>query len=367
MAEENFWEPTIKAFEGLFQKPKMRDKLLQKPPFQYLFDIVMATTDATGFGEGLYTDEEKNSQFYQNRDQKITFLKKIIDLTQYAIKQELPAKPNKIVAGLEPENTNIFLIELHRSATTPEINKNGPKIIKKLLAKYSQKEGSAQEKTQEKPAENNRKNRLKKYRKSLNKKEKKQEEKKQEEKKQPLQKKSTVEIEAPPIQQQQKKEAPQIQQQQTKVAQQRPTSSMRAPPKVQDNSKVVENTHKGNTNKNINLSGKGHSKFTQEALNDGLNQTGKNQNMNQNANQQEGEDVQGNQIKMQLRKGKKKMKILLLIIIMLIIVIIILLIIIVVVIIKMTFKLYYKWFRKFQKTQILWVNHLNLFQMIQKV
>ena len=65
------------------------------------------------------------------------YLKKIIDLTQYAIKQELPAKPNKIVAGLEPENTNLFLQELYRAATTPEISKNGPKIIKKLLSKYA--------------------------------------------------------------------------------------------------------------------------------------------------------------------------------------------------------------------------------------
>ena len=33
MAEENFWENTIKLYDTLFQKPKMRDKLLQKPPF----------------------------------------------------------------------------------------------------------------------------------------------------------------------------------------------------------------------------------------------------------------------------------------------------------------------------------------------
>jgi len=33
----------------------------------------------------------------------------MIDLVQLMNKQELAVKPNKVVAGLEPENTNIFL------------------------------------------------------------------------------------------------------------------------------------------------------------------------------------------------------------------------------------------------------------------
>ena len=33
----------------------------------------------------------------------------MIDLVQLMTKQELAVKPNKVVAGLEPENTNIFL------------------------------------------------------------------------------------------------------------------------------------------------------------------------------------------------------------------------------------------------------------------
>ena len=81
MAESNYWEATIKGFSAVFQKPKMSDKLLQKPPFKYLFDIVFATIDATKFGDGLYNELEKDAAFYDNRDLKIQFLKKAIDLT----------------------------------------------------------------------------------------------------------------------------------------------------------------------------------------------------------------------------------------------------------------------------------------------
>jgi len=33
----------------------------------------------------------------------------MIDLVQLMLKEEIAARPNKIVAGLEPNNTNLFL------------------------------------------------------------------------------------------------------------------------------------------------------------------------------------------------------------------------------------------------------------------
>ena len=38
------WEATAKMFSQLFEKPKMSEKLLQKPPFRYIFDIFQETT-----------------------------------------------------------------------------------------------------------------------------------------------------------------------------------------------------------------------------------------------------------------------------------------------------------------------------------
>jgi len=50
-----------------------------------------------------------NPENYNQKETKLIYLKKMIDLVQLMNKQELAVKPNKVVAGLEPENTNIFL------------------------------------------------------------------------------------------------------------------------------------------------------------------------------------------------------------------------------------------------------------------
>lgn len=58
----------------------MSEKLLSKPPFKYIFDIINETTKATGFGNGLYTGEEAKSEFYNSKDSKIHYLRKVIEL-----------------------------------------------------------------------------------------------------------------------------------------------------------------------------------------------------------------------------------------------------------------------------------------------
>lgn len=50
------------------------------------------------------------------------------------LNEEVPAKPNKIVAGLEPDNTNIFLQCIYRVAVSGE---NTSQAVKKIKAKYS--------------------------------------------------------------------------------------------------------------------------------------------------------------------------------------------------------------------------------------
>jgi TRAF3-interacting protein 1 len=87
----------------------MTEKLLEKPPFRYLHDIFTATMEMTGFGQGLYDENELDSKSITERDAKINFLAKLIALVELMLGEKIDCKPAKVVAGLEPEKTNAFL------------------------------------------------------------------------------------------------------------------------------------------------------------------------------------------------------------------------------------------------------------------
>jgi len=55
----------------------MSEKLLVKPPFKYIFDIIMETTATTGFAKDLFSPAEMSPEFYSTKENKILFLKKI--------------------------------------------------------------------------------------------------------------------------------------------------------------------------------------------------------------------------------------------------------------------------------------------------
>ncbi|GAQ86389.1 hypothetical protein KFL_002860130 [Klebsormidium nitens] len=116
-----FWTLTQQLLQGdepLIKRPKLTDALLNKPPFRFLHDIISEVTRTTGFADGLFTEEELVSTNIKDKDGKVAYLTKIINCVGLALDQNVPARPLKIVAGLEPENTNRFLQMLAEAATS---------------------------------------------------------------------------------------------------------------------------------------------------------------------------------------------------------------------------------------------------------
>ena len=62
---------------GIISKPKMSDKLLNKPPFRFLHDTISAVINKTGFAPGLYSDEEMDVSTISDKSSKIDYLEKI--------------------------------------------------------------------------------------------------------------------------------------------------------------------------------------------------------------------------------------------------------------------------------------------------
>eukprot|EP00322_Chrysochromulina_rotalis_P010417 CAMPEP_0115828600 /NCGR_PEP_ID=MMETSP0287-20121206/658_1 /TAXON_ID=412157 /ORGANISM="Chrysochromulina rotalis, Strain UIO044" /LENGTH=440 /DNA_ID=CAMNT_0003281823 /DNA_START=13 /DNA_END=1334 /DNA_ORIENTATION=+ len=106
---------TQQTLGELIKRPKLTDALLQKPPFRFLHDVVSEVTKVTNFGSGLYQEDELNSGKIKDKESKLAYLSKIIKCVELSLGITIPVRVGKVVAGLEAENTNMFLQYLYQA------------------------------------------------------------------------------------------------------------------------------------------------------------------------------------------------------------------------------------------------------------
>lgn len=72
----------------------------------------------TNFGAGMFVGDELNSKSFEDKDSKLGFLVKLITLTEMMIGEKLDIKPSMVLAGQQPDKTNLWLQQMFRAATS---------------------------------------------------------------------------------------------------------------------------------------------------------------------------------------------------------------------------------------------------------
>ncbi|GET91481.1 hypothetical protein, conserved [Leishmania tarentolae] len=108
--EVDFWSATIAAYQPLqLTSPELTPKLLKRPPFRFIHDIVCGIDARFEAYSHIIPPELRDSAQVNTKEKKIEYLTILIQYIRKLMKVELDVNPKKIVSGSEPEKTNIFL------------------------------------------------------------------------------------------------------------------------------------------------------------------------------------------------------------------------------------------------------------------
>eukprot|EP00984_Skeletonema_dohrnii_P011711 scaffold4693_cov113-Skeletonema_dohrnii-CCMP3373.AAC.4 len=117
-------DEAMRVLQPLFPRPKLRSRLLSKPPFRFIHDIVFAIIQSTKFpNTGLFTDAELDSStFKNNKEAKIDFLDKLIALVNASRESPVLVESRNIVAGAQPASTLNLLVAFGKLAQDDDID-----------------------------------------------------------------------------------------------------------------------------------------------------------------------------------------------------------------------------------------------------
>ncbi|XP_035729411.1 TRAF3-interacting protein 1-like [Vespa mandarinia] len=120
-----------------FKKPPLTEKLLRKPPFRFLHDIISIIIKETGFLEGLFTEKELNSDNIKDKESKVAYLTKLIDVVKIISGNNLTVRASKIVSGQEATKTNDLLQAIGKALDKKVNSAEAIEHYKKSLQKKS--------------------------------------------------------------------------------------------------------------------------------------------------------------------------------------------------------------------------------------
>jgi len=151
-------DEAMRVLQPIFTRPKLRGRLLQKPPFRFIHDIVMAIVkESTTFPTSLiFSDVELDSStFKDNKQAKLAFLDKLISLVNSCRESPVEVHSRNIVAGVQPVATLSLLVAFGKLAQDDSIDHASliQSTIRTEIVEEETKVGGAIEETKEDFAE----------------------------------------------------------------------------------------------------------------------------------------------------------------------------------------------------------------------
>ncbi|KAH7826621.1 putative TRAF3-interacting protein 1 [Monocercomonoides exilis] len=116
--DSNYFEEAVGILSQVVDTPKITVQLLSRPPYRFIFDVIMTIQRKTQFAEGLFNAEELESGKPMRKDQKptsanrrakISFLNKVIGISGLALGRTCTCDPKNVIAGAEAKATDEML------------------------------------------------------------------------------------------------------------------------------------------------------------------------------------------------------------------------------------------------------------------
>ena len=109
---------TFKPYGKLM--PSLDPKYFKRPPIKFLALTVAALHKKTGFGKGMFTEDQLKGNLPE-RDDKLNFFGQLKKYTEVVLGESIDVEPREIAAGKEVDKTLTFMQAFARAAEHPKV------------------------------------------------------------------------------------------------------------------------------------------------------------------------------------------------------------------------------------------------------
>ena len=118
---ESLIASTVEVFKPYGKlMPSLDPKYFKRPPIKFLALTVAALYKKTGFGKGLFTEDQLKGNLPERED-KLNFFGQLKKYTEVVLGEKIDVEPREIAAGKEVDKTLVFMQAFARAAESPKV------------------------------------------------------------------------------------------------------------------------------------------------------------------------------------------------------------------------------------------------------